>query len=297
MFGCVLMVSSMTGFGRGKSQSDTHAVTVEIKTVNHRFLECQVRMPRQLLRMEDKIRKLIAGQLSRGRVEVYVTISGQEIFSPKIYVNWNLLDEYVQAVRQIREKYELHSELSISDLLRLDDVFSVEEEDNGIAELEKLVLEAVNKALTVVREARLAEGAALAKDVLGHLEKFKCRLEKVKEYVPAVVEQYTERLKKRMTEFANGELDEGRLLNEVAVFADRADISEELARLASHIVQFENSMKLDEPIGRKLDFFLQEMNREVNTIGAKANDAGIALEVVEMKSLLEKMKEQVQNIE
>ncbi len=291
------MVSSMTGFGRGKRQSEKFAVTVEIKSVNHRFLECNIRLPRQLMKIEDKIKKLLGGKISRGRVEVFVTIEGQDIFSQKIHVNWSLLDEYFRAIGQIREKYRIVHDVSISDLLKLDDCFSIVEEDTGTSELENLVLEAVKEAVTALKEMRDAEGAALAQDVSGHLQNLRIRLEKVKDFAPVVVEQYAERLEKRMKEFAQGEIDEGRLLNEVAVFADRADISEELARLSSHIEQFEKSMEISGPIGRKLDFYVQEMNREVNTIGSKANDAKIASEVVEMKSLLEKMKEQIQNIE
>lgn len=291
------MVISMTGFGRGRSQSEKYTVTVEIKTVNHRFLEYNIRMPRQLIKIEDKIKKTIAQQLSRGRVEVFVTIDGQGIFSQKVNVNWDLLEEYYKVVTKIQEKYHLHNDITVSDLLELDDVMSIDEEDTGTEELEALILEATELAVAALKQMRKTEGDALAKDVAGHMLKFGNKLQKVRDYAPLVVQQYSERLRKRMEEFAKGELDEARIVNEVAIFADKADISEELARLASHIEQFERSMQLDESIGRKLDFYLQEMNREVNTIGSKANDASIALEVVEMKSLLEKMKEQVQNIE
>lgn len=291
------MVISMTGFGRGKSQSEKFTVTVEIKTVNHRFLEYNIRMPRQLIKIEDKIKKTIAQQLSRGRVEVFITIEGQGISSQKVNVNWDLLEEYYGVVTKIQEKYQLHNDISVSDLLELDDVISIDEEETGTEELEVLILEATRVAAAALKRMRVTEGDALAKDVAGYLLKFGNRLQKVRDYAPLVVQQYAERLHKRMEEFAKGELDEARIVNEVAIFADKADISEELARLSSHIEQFDKSMKSDEPIGRKLDFYLQEMNREVNTIGSKANDASIALEVVEMKSLLEKMKEQVQNIE
>lgn len=291
------MVISMTGFGRGRSQSEKYTVTVEIKTVNHRFLEFNIRIPRQLIKMEDKIKKTIAPQLSRGRVEVFVTIDGQGIYSQKVNVNWELLDEYYKVVTKIQEKYHLRNDITVSDLLELDDIISIDEKDTGTEELEALILEATEIAATALKQMRQTEGDALAKDVTGHLRNFRNKLQKVRDFAPLVVQQYAERLRKRMEEFAEGELDEARIVNEVAIFADKADISEELARLSSHIEQFGRSMKVDESIGRKLDFYLQEMNREVNTIGSKANDASIALEVVEMKSLLEKMKEQVQNIE
>lgn len=291
------MVISMTGFGRGRSQSEKYTVTVEIKTVNHRFLEFNIRMPRHLIKIEDKIKKTIAQQLNRGRVEVFVTIDGQGIFSQKVNVNWDLLEEYYKVVTKIQEKYHLHNDITVSDLLELDDVISIDEKDTGTEDLEMLILEATKHAAVALKQMRETEGDALAKDVASHLQKFGNKLQKVSDYAPLVVQQYAERLRKRMEEFAKGEFDEARIVNEVAIFADKADISEELARLTSHIEQFEKSMNLAESIGRKLDFYLQEMNREVNTIGSKANDASIALEVVEMKSLLEKMKEQVQNIE
>lgn len=291
------MVVSMTGFGRSRSESEQFSVTVEIKTVNHRFLEYNIRLPRQLLNIEDKIKKKIGEYVSRGRAEVFITIEGAGIFKSKINVDWDLLDEYFQSIKTIHERYHLEGEVSLKDLLNREDFISIEEEDKGNEELEKTVIRATENAVGQLRQMRMIEGEALQKDVEGHLLKLNEKVLKLRSYAPTVVQQYSDRLRKKMEEFTNGLLDEARLVNEIAIFADKADISEELTRLQSHIGQFQKNMKLSGPVGRKLDFLLQEMNREINTIGSKANDSGVATEVVEMKSLLEKMKEQIQNIE
>ncbi|GLB59413.1 YicC/YloC family endoribonuclease [Cytobacillus sp. NCCP-133] len=290
------MVVSMTGFGRSKKDSGQFSITVEIKTVNHRFSEFHMRMPRQLMQMEDKIKKKIGQYIRRGRAEVYITIEGAGSVSRKVYVDWKLLDEYYQYITAIKTKYSIQNDLSIRDVIR-EELINIEEKESGNEELRKLVLSAAEEACMHLTQMREAEGLELAKDVhlhLGHLSK---RIIILRELAPKVVQLYQERLEKRVKEYLEGQVDEPRILTEAAVFADKSDINEELTRLQSHLGQFEKTLKLTEPAGRKLDFILQEMNREANTIGSKANDAAIAAEVVEIKSLLEKMKEQIQNIE
>jgi uncharacterized protein (TIGR00255 family) len=287
----------MTGFGRSKGHSEQLNVTVEIKTVNHRFLEYNIRMPRQLLKIEDLIKKKIEQYINRGRVEVFVLIEGKGAVKNKVNVDWSLLDEYYHTIEKIIEKYNLRNEISLQDLLSKEEFISIGEEDSDDQELESLVINTVEQAVSQLKRTRITEGIALEKDIENQLFQFNNKVNEIKDYAPNVVSYYAGRLKKRMEELVNGPIDENRLMNEVAIFADKADINEELTRLESHIQQFKQNMKSSDPIGRKLDFFLQEMNREVNTIGSKANDSAIAKEVVEMKSLLEKMKEQVQNIE
>lgn len=291
------MIVSMTGFGRSKAEKDKYSVTVEIKAVNHRFLEFNIRMPRQLFVIEDRIKKKISEQLTRGRIEVFVTLEGSGNFSSKVNVDWQLLDEYVKSIKAIQEKYQLDNPISLQDILLREDFVSFDEDHAGNAELEALVLNAIDEAATQLKSMRVIEGNVLASDIHNQLNILSKKVVSLREYAPSVVQLYTNKLRRRMEEFANGQIDEARLVNEIAIFADKADINEELTRLHSHIDQFQKIMKLDEPVGRKMDFLLQEMNREVNTIGSKANDSNIAREVVEMKSLLEKMKEQVQNIE
>ncbi|MFE8699017.1 YicC/YloC family endoribonuclease [Cytobacillus sp. FJAT-54145] len=291
------MVLSMTGFGRSKRELNQFSVNVEVKTVNHRFSEYNIRMPRELLNIEDKLKKELAQYISRGRAEVFVTLEGEAVANRKVTIDWDLLDEYHQYIVEIQKKYNIAQDITIRDLLNREDFVIIEEEEAGNEEVEVLVLEAVKEAALQLKKMRVSEGEALKQDILGHLNQLDLKVHQITEYAPNVVRYYAERLKKRMQEFSEGQIDEYRIVNEVAIFADKADINEELTRLHSHIEQFTKTLDLDEPIGRKLDFLLQEMNREVNTIGSKANDSSIATEVVEMKSLLEKMKEQVQNIE
>lgn len=290
------MVKSMTGFGRSQRESDDLLLTVEIKTVNHRFCEYHIRMPRQLLKIEDKIKKQL-NAIHRGRVEVFVTLGGSGAVHRKVNIDWLLLEEYYQYILKIKEKYKLQNDVSIHDLLQREEWLQVEEVDSGNEELEKLVNLTVQEAASQLMAMRVAEGKELETDIRKQLSSLEFTINEVKQYAPLVVKQYKERLAKRLNDYLSGSLDEQRFITEVAIFADKADINEELTRLHSHIRQFEETLTESEPIGRKLDFLLQEMNREVNTIGSKANDSKIAKEVVEMKSLLEKVKEQVQNIE
>ena len=291
------MVVSMTGFGRGKAESLQFSVTVEVKTVNHRFCEYNIRMPRQLLKIEDKIKKKLSTAIQRGRVEVYILIDGSGIVTRKVNVDWKLVDEYYHYLANIKEKYGFKGEIPLEVLVTREELITIDEEETSNEELESLVLAAVEQAALELGKMRVSEGEALEKDVSAHLFKLNERVAALSALAPAVVEQYRKRLARRMEDFQAGQIDEARIITETAIFADKADISEEIARLKSHIQQLEKTLKLDETVGRKSDFLIQEMNREVNTIGSKANDSLIANEVVEMKSLLEKMKEQIQNIE
>jgi uncharacterized protein (TIGR00255 family) len=291
------MIVSMTGFGRSKKESERLSVTVEVKTVNHRFCEFNFRMPRQLLKMEDQLKKKLNEYITRGRVEVFVTVTGEAVVRRKIHIDWDLLDEYYRYITAIQQKYEINEPISIKDLIGREEMVSIEESDEENGELFELVLMATEEAARKLKQMRQTEGAALEKDISINLAQLKSRINRLRDLTPFVVTHYKERLAKRMQEFVSGKIDETRILTEVAIFAEKADINEELTRLESHIGQFQKTLLLAEPVGRKLDFLVQEMNREVNTIGSKANDSSIASEVVEMKSLLEKIKEQVQNIE
>ncbi|HEY2420484.1 MAG TPA: YicC/YloC family endoribonuclease [Neobacillus sp.] len=291
------MVISMTGFGRSKTDSGSISVNVEIKTVNHRFCEFNIRIPRQLLKIEDKLKKKLAQHIRRGRVEVYVSIEGETAVSRRVHVDWNLIDEYYKFIKQLREKYDFDENVTLQDLLNRSELIHIEESETGNEELENLVLTATEEAVVLLKQMRVAEGEELKKDLLTSLSIVEVNLQEIQQQAPSVSKGYKERLVKRMQEFVIGQIDESKILTEVAVFADKVDINEEITRLISHIQQFIHTLNDLEPIGRKLDFLVQEMNREVNTIGSKANDSTIAKKVVEIKSQLEKLKEQVQNIE
>ncbi|MEH7110867.1 YicC/YloC family endoribonuclease [Neobacillus niacini] len=291
------MVISMTGFGRSRIVSASFSVNVEVKTVNHRFNEINVRMPRQLLKIEDKIKKKLNEHLRRGRAEVYIMIEGDGTVTRKIQVDWKLLEEYYMIINQTREKFNIEGNLSLQDVLSRQEFLHIEEMDAGTEELENLVLRATEEAVLQCKQMRVTEGVELSKDLHTSIQQLDTNIDEVKEIAPFVVSAYRERLMKKIAELVQGQFDETRVLTEVALFSDKIDINEELTRLKSHVQQFNQTLNDQEPIGRKLDFLVQEMNREANTIGSKANDSTITKKVVDIKSLLEKLKEQVQNIE
>lgn len=291
------MVVSMTGFGRGKAESGSYSVNVEVKTVNHRFCEMNIRLPRQLLKIEDAIKKTLNKNIRRGRVEVFVNLEGEGMITRKIHVDWQLLDEYIETINQIKQKLGVEGTVTLQDLLNRSELIHIEENEADNEELDILVLQAVEDAVVQLKHMRMSEGEELKKDLLAILAQLDRNVGELQVLAPLVVQSFKERLTKRIQEFIIDQIDETRILTEVAVFSDKADINEELTRLRSHIQQFGQTLNESDPIGRKLDFLVQEMNREVNTVGSKANDSRIAQKVVEMKSLLEKLREQVQNIE
>jgi uncharacterized protein (TIGR00255 family) len=291
------MVCSMTGYGRSSIGNDKLTITAEMKSVNHRFFEINVRMPRQLMSIEDKIKKVISSIIYRGRVELYITIEGESLADRFIEVDWNLLDQYVQAAASMRNRYDLHNELQLSDLLKLDNIFTIGEQEKGNEEIQSMIFLAVKDAAEKLKEMRSAEGAHLKSDLLKQLSILESYVSDIEKYAPQVVIRYKQRLEKKMAELSEGAIDESRMITEAALFADRADIVEEITRIRSHISQFRETMLKEESIGRKLDFLVQELNREANTIGSKANDKDIAKCSVELKSVIERLKEQVQNIE
>jgi len=291
------MVRSMTGFGRSMEETNDYQIIVEIKSVNHRFSEFSIRMPRQFLPLEDKIKKIMQKYINRGRVELYITIKGESLVNRSLQVDWALADQYIQAIRQMQERYELKDSIQLDYLLKQENIFDIQEENSENNEVEQLIYKAVEGAALRLLEMRNIEGQELKQDLLLRLKEMDKLIEQINHHAPLVVKAYEERMNKRIAEFLSGNIDESRILTEVAIFADKADITEELTRLKSHILQFEESLVKNDPIGRKLDFIVQEMNREANTIGAKGNDQHISKFVVEIKSIIEKIKEQVQNIE
>lgn len=287
----------MTGFGRASGQVDSCLLTVEMKSVNHRFLEITLKMPKQFMSIEDKMKKLISQSVSRGRIEVYVNLEGESLVDKDIHIDWDLLTQYVNSLHQMKERFSLKGEVTLDQILALGEGIDIREGSVSSEDVEKELLHLVKSAAWQLSEMRKAEGEQLALDLKQRLEdltKITLELEKT---APTVVRQYRDRLEKRVSEFVSGKIDENRILTEVALFADKADISEELTRIQSHIHQFRETLQTSGTIGRKLDFLVQELNREANTIGSKANDGHIAINVVELKSIIEKLKEQVQNIE
>lgn len=288
----------MTGYGRSKKESGPYQVSVELKAVNHRFCEVSLRIPRSFLHIEDKIKKKVQSYIRRGRVEGYLNVEGEGLTTRSLQVDWELLDQYVSAITQVKQRYSLQDEITLPNVIQREDFFQiVEKEEENLVELEQLILDSFEEAVKNLADMRQLEGQELKKDLLKYIDQVQGKVNNLEKSAPLVTEQYKDRLEKRLHDFQSGQLDENRLLTEVAIFADKADISEELTRLTSHCTQFLQSLESNEPVGRKLDFIIQEMNREINTIGSKANDKQIAQDVVELKTILEKMREQVQNIE
>ncbi|MDC2864762.1 MULTISPECIES: YicC/YloC family endoribonuclease [unclassified Bacillus (in: firmicutes)] len=291
------MISSMTGFGRAKVESDAFQITVEMKSVNHRFLEMNIRLPKQMMVFEDKIRKLIAEQVGRGRIEVSIIVEGEGLVERKLRVDWSLLEQYKLIMEEAKGKFQLQDSITLQQLIAMPEVTAIEEVENVNEAFEHNLYEAVHRAASMLKTMRDGEGERLHKDLEHRLQGIYTCVRSIVPYAPSVIQKYRERLENRLKELHNQELEEQRLLTEIAVFADRCDIHEELVRLQSHLEQFQEALQSKEPVGRKLDFIVQEMHREINTIGSKANDLTISKYVVEMKNNLEKIREQVQNIE
>ncbi|MGE6364856.1 YicC/YloC family endoribonuclease [Bacillus paramycoides] len=293
------MICSMTGFGRSKVENDTFQITVEMKSVNHRFLEMSIRLPKQMMVFEDKIRKIIAEQVRRGRIEVSISITGEGLVERKLSVNWELLEQYQSIMEDIKGKFQLQDSITLQQLMGMPEVTAIEEIENVNVnvQFENSLYEAVRQAAHMLKTMREGEGERLHKDIAYRLQEIHNCVNAIIPHAPIVTQKYRERLENRLKELHSQDLDEQRLLTEVAIFAERSDIHEELVRLQSHLDQFREALQIEEPVGRKMDFIVQEMHREVNTIGSKANDLTISKYVVEMKNNLEKIREQVQNIE
>lgn len=293
-----LLVRSMTGFGRGEASGDVGRVTVEVKAVNHRFSEVVFRMPRQFSGLEDRVRKLVLGKVSRGRFEVYVAWE-PSAEARAVKVDKDLALAYYNALRQLAGEIGSNQELSLDTLARLPEVLSLQEGELTDDEIWALLEPALEQAMAGLIAMREREGALLAADLAERIDRIEAFRSAAAARAPVVVEEYRQRLTRRLEELLppTNPVDPQRLAQEVALFADRADITEEIQRLASHIDQFRQALRSDEAVGRKLDFLVQELGREINTIASKANDAALTAAVVAAKSELEKIREQVQNLE
>lgn len=288
---------SMTGFGRGSHTGAAYRVDVEIRSVNHRYREIVARVPRDLPGLEEPVRARVARGVARGRVDVFVTAEPLP-GTRGLRVDVELARAYHQTLERLRHELGLAGGVDVSLLAGLPGVVGLDEASADVEACWRDLEPALDQALSALTAMRVTEGAALAADLEGARRRLAGLVEAVARRAPLVVEEYRVRLAQRIRALApDVPVEPDRLAAEVVVFADRADISEELVRLRSHLEQFQATLGLDEPVGRKLDFLLQEMNREVNTIGSKAHDAEIAATVVDMKTEIERMREQVQNVE
>ena len=288
---------SMTGYGRCQIERDGRLMTVEVKSVNHRFLDVSYRLARHLMFLDDAVRKGVAARLARGHVDVFVNYENHREDAREVRVDTALAAAYQRAMGELSQTLGIQNGMSLQDFARLPDVLTVQESAEDQDAVRELFQETLSGALDALIVMRAQEGESMKRDILDKISRIESIRDAVSERAPMVVEEYRVKLKERIAAMTDGEIDEARLLTEIAIFADRAAIDEELVRLLSHTAQIRKTVEMQEPVGRKLDFLVQELNREVNTIGSKAMDAEIAQHVVRAKGEIEKLREQVQNIE
>lgn len=290
---------SMTGYGRAFVEIEGRQMTVEVKSVNHRFLDISFRMPRNLMFLEDAARKAIGARLARGHVDVFVTYRNLRTDARTVQVDEALFSAYVEALRRLRDAAgpELRDDRTLMGIAHMPDVMTVTEAEEDQDAVRALLEAALGQALDALCAMRAREGEAIRDDLKSRVDAIERMTEAVEARYPETVAAYTRRLRAAMEELAGSGVDETRLMMEVAVMADRSAIAEETVRLHSHILQLRNVFESPEPIGRRVDFIVQELNREVNTISSKSQDIPITQLTVDMKAEIEKLREQVQNIE
>lgn len=289
---------SMTGFGRGEITVGDRVWVAEVRTVNHRYLDQRIVMPRIFSGLEDRVRKIIASNHDRGRVDVALQLQGETGFGPRLSVNADLARQYHTCLQRLRAELNINSPVELSDILSMKEIISQAEQNPDFDREWKVICGALDIAINECCLMREQEGRALKEELLERLESFSYCLDSLQERLPELAEMRHHDLKERLTRLLEGvEMDPVRLAQETAIMADKSDVTEELVRLRSHIAQFTAFLDLREPVGRRLDFLLQEFLREVNTIASKIANAEIAHMIVELKNEIEKLREQVQNIE
>ena len=294
------MIKSMTGFGRATSKDGVDRVyTLEMKSVNHRYLDINARMPKSMISLEEKIRKVITERLNRGKVDIFLNYKNYASSDTQVKLNTNLADCYVECLKELQGRFEsLNNDLSLSLVAKFPEIITTEEKEENLELIWSEISPLLNKALDNIIAMREVEGEKLKEDILNKCNVIEDFVKHIDEKSEIVVEAYKTKLQDRVQELlGNLEVDESRIAMEVAIFSDKATIDEEVTRLYSHLKQIKNTLSLDEPIGRKLDFIIQEMNREANTIASKSTDLEITNLVINIKNLIEKIREQIQNIE
>lgn len=292
------MIKSMTGFGRAVAETDGYVITVEIKSVNHRYFEFSSRIPRQYGFLDDKLKSYINSRVSRGKVECYVSIDALNTEAAQIVVNNTLASAYVSALKELSKNYDLKEDFAASTVARFQDVLVVKKADEDEEKIWSYVKSVTDTALDKFIAMRTVEGEKMKNDISSRADYILSCVEYIEKRSPETVKEYNDKLVERVHDLIGDvSLDEGRVIQEVAIYADKVAVAEETVRLRSHLDQLKAFINADEPVGRKMDFLVQEINRETNTIGSKANDVDIARKVVDIKAEVEKIREQIQNIE
>ena len=292
------MVKSMTGYGRAREMRNGRDITVEVRSVNNRYLDCTVKMPRAYIFAEDRMKARVQQAISRGKVDVFVTIDASAADAAVVAVNEPLARGYYDALTRLKTMFDLSGDITPEVLAKFPDVLAVTKAEEDVEAIAADICAVLDDALAAYNDMRAVEGEKLAADVAGRVTTIETVVGRVEERSPQTVAAYRQRLEAKMQEVLQSTtIDESRILTEAAIFADKIAVDEETVRLRSHIAQLQAMLVSGEPVGRKLDFLIQEVNRECNTIGSKCNDLTIAQDVVNMKAEVEKIREQVQNME
>ena len=290
-------MNSMTGFGRANLEKNSREYVVEIKSVNHKYNDISVKAPRNVLAFEDKIRKKVLSSISRGKIDIYITYSNLGIEGRKVVINKDLAKLYIQELKDLAAENSISDNIKVTEISKFPDVLNVEnvEEQDTICEE---LLECLELALEKFTKMRNAEGIKIKEDLQKRIQRVEEQIEKITKKSSVIVQEYIEKLENRVNEILKTDVvDQNRLAQEIVIYSDKCSIEEELTRLNSHISQFKNLIEQNEPVGKKIDFLIQEMNREVNTIGSKSGSIEITNSVIELKTILEDIREQIQNIE
>ena len=291
------MIRSMTGYGKASQIFALKEYQVEIRSVNHRYSDISIKMPRVLSYLEEEVKKEISSKIKRGKIDVLITFYNGDIDDKEIKINTEIAKVYIEELKKLAEQEGILSNIEVTEISKLPDVLNIKSKQDDETIKEEL-LEVVNKAINNLSEMRKQEGKKIAEDLLQRVNAIKEKTEKISILSTGLIEEYVVKLEGRIKEILkNQEIDQARLAQEVVIYADKCSIEEEVTRLKSHMLQFEKLLDAEEPVGKKLDFIIQEMNRETNTIGSKANSLEITNEVINIKTEIENIREQIQNIE
>lgn len=291
------MIKSMTGYGKGNLSENSRNYQVEIKSVNHRYLDISVRMPRTLSYLEEKIKQEISSKVKRGKIDVFITFENNSAEGKEIKINTEIAKIYISELKELANSQNINSNIEVTEISKFPDVLSIQNTQDD-EQIEKEILEATNAAVSKLIEMRQIEGTKIAEDLNNRIQDIQQKIEKISSLSTGLIEEYVVKLESRIKEIlVNQEIDKARLAQEVVIYADKCSVEEEITRLNSHIAQFQKLLNSNDAIGKKLDFIIQEMNRETNTIGSKANNLEITNGVIDIKTQIENIREQVQNIE
>ncbi len=291
------MIKSMTGYGKANISKNLREYQVEVKSVNHRYLDVSVKMPRSLSYLEEEIKKAVSAKVTRGKVDVFITFNNNSLEGRDIKINTEIARMYIKELRDLAESEGIVADIPVTEISKLPDVLTIQNNQDDET-IKNELLEVTNKAIENLVGMRQVEGEKIAQDLLARIQDIEEKVKKISSLSTGLIDEYVVKLNTRIKELLQDqEIDEARLAQEVVIYADKCSIEEEVTRLNSHIYQFRDLLNTNEAVGKKLDFMIQEMNRETNTIGSKANNLEITNEVINMKTQLENIREQVQNIE